>query len=436
MIDRFKAAFNAFRAGGPFNIDGEPQRIILGHEYQFGKDGKASGIKEGFVLNSYAYSIIHRIATTAADIPVEIYEYLADGTKELVEDGDFYELVHNPNEYGNYATMLYEAMVFQLANGNTIEYPVTPIGFQVPTKRYNLYPQYVNIKATETFYGYKAEQYKYQFGNTEYKYAPEEVMHVKRFNPQLNQDNPCYGLSPLTAGYRTLSASNDIQLSEASVIKNRGVAGMLTSRANRPLTEDERRAAQNVLKKRLGGADKFGQIGVTSGNMDFIQFGMSPQDMQLLESGVLKLRDLCNIFGVSSRGFNDTSGSTFNNVKEDEKKYYTQAVLPPLKIYLDKFNDFYGALYLKATGKKYRLEYNTDSIMALQQDGFEAAKKGHKTLEAFRIVIDEIREGKVSFESGVSQLVHSMDLSEMEATEILNGAVQREVNNENTNQDD
>ena len=182
----------------------------------------------------------------------------------------------------------------------------------------------MSIEAKEVFYGYEATEYKYLFGNKTYKYTPEELLHIKKFNPSLDADNPCYGLSPLSAAFRTLTASNEILLSEASVIKNRGVMGLLTSKANRPLTNDEKDMAQDALKKRIGGGAKFGQIGVTSGNMDYIQFAMSNTDLQILESGVMKLRDIAAVFGVSSRMFNDIEGTTFTNVKEDSKEYFTQ----------------------------------------------------------------------------------------------------------------
>lgn len=419
LFSRLKDAFDI----GTFvrrDEDGERFNIILGSDFAFGKDGKKSGINEGFKLNSYIYSIIHRIATTAADIPIEVVRKLPSGEEELVNDGDFYDLVHRPNKTENWASMLYQSLVFQLANGNSFEYIVIPTGFQFPDERYNLFPQYVTIKAEEVFYGYEPKEFKYKFSENTYKYTPEEVLHIKRFNPTLSADNPCYGLSPLTAAYRTMVASNEIQVADASLIKNRGVSGLLTHRGNRPLTESEKTMATKALRNRIGGGSKFGGVSVTSGQFDLINFALSPSDLQILESRVIKLRDLCSVFGVSSRMFNDPNGTTFNNVKEDNKKYYELAVLPPLKIYIDNFNEFYSPLYKKATGEDVYVRYNAKSIMALQEDELRQVRKNESKLKAIQNILTGISKGTWTVESGVSQLMYSHDMTEDEAITLIN----------------
>jgi phage portal protein BeeE len=61
------------------------------------------------------------------------------------------------------------------------------------------------------------------------------------------------------------------------------------------------------------GASKFGKAIATSANVDFIQMGMDATQLKIIESAVMKLRDLCNLYGVDSSLFNDPANKTYNN---------------------------------------------------------------------------------------------------------------------------
>lgn len=436
MLDRLKTAFKAGTQAYRTSTDSRMfnDKIfykMLGGNYLFGNYNKTSGIDKGFNYNTNVYAIINRIAQVASDIPIYITKENSQNEQEEVTDGDFYDLVFNPNELQNYKSLTYAALVYQLANGNIFEHFITPSTFKAPRERYVLGSQYIDIKAKEVFYGFEAEKYVYQFADKTYKFDVDEIIHVKKFNPDISQDSPCYGLSPLTAAYRTLEASNEILTSEASVIKNRGMMGMLTSKANRALTDDEKNWAQDALKKRIGGGEKFGQIGVTSGNMEYISFAMSPSDLKILESGEMKLRELCSVYGVSSRQFNDPNGATFNNVKEDEKKFYSNAILPPLQLYIDSINRRYSKLFKEETGIKYKINIDLESIRALQEDDAKLAIKQRSTSETVARILTGISEGKWSIESAKNQLIFSLQITEEEANELLIGIKEPTNNNSN-----
>lgn len=399
--------------------DGEPHKIIVANEYDFGLSKRATGINKGYTLNTYVYAIISRIVESACEIPIQIYEVNSQNEYEEVNEGEFYDFVMKPNENESWKSQLETGLTFLLANGNVFENHIIPAGFQAPSKRYPIFPQYVKIKADETRHGYVPTKYKYHFGKKIYTFDVDEIWHCKRFNPRLEMDEPCYGLSPLRAGYRTLVGSNEILKSEAAIIKNRGMSGLLTSRANRALTNDEKKMAEAALKKQIGGGEKFGAVGVTSGNFDYVSLGMSSVDLQLLESSTIKLRDLCSIYGVSSRMFNDPNGATFNNVKEDNKKYFEQAVIPPLQVYVENFNEKYTPIFEEATGKTYCIKIITDGISALQEDDYTKYRKNKLLLDAVQQIIQGVRNGDFDIESGRMQLMYTFEVTEEDAQNLI-----------------
>ena len=287
-MSRIGNAFKAFMGGNSLNQGYETPFLKILSNMGYGDTDLKKLLKEGYITNNHVYSIINRIAEDAANIPVVIENKLSDGTVEVIEEGDFYNFVHNPNVDNNYKSFTYQSIVYQLTTGNEVQYGVQGIGSKHFAERWNLAPQYITPKVSKTIIGPRASSYKYNYNGTDYPLAIEEVMHLRKFNPDPADENAVMGLSPLQAAYKVLVASNEIITADASIIKNKGAIVMLSAKGGkdgRPLTEAQAKDVDNSLKKRIGGGGNYGSVKVTTGSFDFIKFAMSPQDLQLLESG-------------------------------------------------------------------------------------------------------------------------------------------------------
>jgi HK97 family phage portal protein len=387
-MSRLTEAFKALTGKNHLNIDGEKSFMKILSNIGFGNDSIENLLEEGYLNNNHVYSIINRIASSGADIPVIIKNKLRDGTEEIITEGDFYNFVHNPNSENNYQSFTYQSLVYQLTTGNEIQYGVRGVGSQAFSERWNLAPQFITPKVTNLITGPKATSYKYSYSDTVYTLDTEEVMHLRKFNPDPSSENAVMGLSPLSAAYRTLVASNEVITADASLIKNKGAIGLLTSKGQRPNTPEEGKAIDKALKTKIGGGENYGSVKVTSGNFDFIKFAMSPADLQILESGVVKLRDLCSVYGVNSRMFNDPKGASFNNAKQDTKDFYVNGVLPPLNNDISHFNKFYVPGWNDRDNANYVLEADTSSIEALQEDKKLEAEKDKIIMDGVSVVLN------------------------------------------------
>ena len=127
-MSRFTDAFKVLTKGHNYNVDGEKPFMKILSNFGFGEKSLEKLVEEGFLENNHVYSIINRIASSGADIPVIIENTLKDGTVEVVTEGDFYNFVHNPNEENNYKSFTYASLVYQLATGNEFQYAVKGIG--------------------------------------------------------------------------------------------------------------------------------------------------------------------------------------------------------------------------------------------------------------------------------------------------------------------
>ena len=415
---RFGRVLKALQPQASVGQNNEKQFMTILANLGFGKTDLKKVIDEGFLINTYVYSIINRIAETGADIPLIIEAKNSKGEIEIVTEGDFYNFVHNPNKENNYKSLTYQSLVYQLATGNEFQYGVKGIGTTAFTERWNLAPQYITPKVSTNITGPYATSYKYGVGGKEYNLDIEEVMHLKKFNPDPNSSNPTMGLSPLQAAYRTLVASNEIITADASLIKNKGAFGLLSNKGERPLRPEERAEMDKSLKERIGGGENFGSVKATSGNFDFVKLAMSSTDLQILESGVMKLRDLCSIYGAKSRMFNDPKGSTFNNAKEDMKAFYLNAVLPPLENDLDHFNKFFTEGWSLRDNTNYIVRLDLSSIDVLQEEQKEKLAKAKIRSEIIRDILTGVGT-EWSSESAVLQLIDALYFTEEEAIELV-----------------
>ena len=409
--------FKSFSNSNKYDENYERRFMTILSDLGFSKTDLKKSVEEGFLANTYIYSIINRIAETGSDIPIIIEAKRNNGDVEIITEGDFYNFVHKPNSENNYKSFTYQSLVYQLATGNVFQYGVKGIGNEAFSEAWNLAPQYIVPKVAYALTGAYATSYKYNIGGKEYSLTTEEIMHLKKFNPDPNSENPTMGLSPLQAAYRTLIASNEIITADASLIKNKGAFGLLSNKGERPLRPEERDEMDKSLKQRIGGGHNFGSVKATSGNFDFVSLAMSSTDLQILESGVMKLRDLCSVYGVKSRMFNDPNGASYNNAKEDTKNFYLNGVIPPLENQIDHFNNFFSSGWSLRDGVKYTVKLDISKIEVLQEEQEKIIAKAKGRSEIVRAILTGIGT-EWSEESAVNQLIDALDYTE-EAARLL-----------------
>ena len=115
--------------------------------------------------------------------------------------------------------------------------------------------------------------------------------------------------------------------------------------------------------RKVGGPNNRGKNIVTSATLKWQQMGMSPVDLNIIESDKMDLRSLCNVFHVPSELFNDAGNKTYSNTKEAGSAVYTNAVLPVLNNLRDNLNQFILARY-----PGIYVDYDASMISELQDD--------------------------------------------------------------------
>jgi HK97 family phage portal protein len=393
--------------------------------YQIGSNfdiGKTEGvIDKGYINNGDVYSIVKKIADNAKHIPRELWKKEGDEWVQVTE-GDLYEIVtKRPNDQQNIHDFVEQSVTNLLTKGNTFRRGRRTPGFgeafqEVLMVNNNI----ITIDCKIEDFNYIPKQYKLELGTNKLIVPVEDMNHVKFYNPSEYGMSSCLGLSPLQAGLLSLVASNDNKTAQSVLVRNQGIRGLITSRSERAQTPEERNQIQQAADNRMMGASKFGKAIATSANVDFIQMGMDATQLKIIESAVMKLRDLCNLYGVDSSLFNDPANKTYNNRKEAEKAMFTNAVIPVNAKDIQSLSEWLLPGWNERDNTTYQIRQNLSSIPVLHEDEDRRAAKQEKVSK----IIISILEAQISNEQKVFSLMRSLDYSEDEAKEIVGNETQ------------
>lgn len=269
---------------------------------------------DSFSSNPLVYMIVNKIALSLSSLDVKYYNENGDElTSSLIQ-----ELLENPNYHQSRQALINEATTYFLTSGNIYFKLLRGIGagFELTVLDSSRVEPVFSRSGIQTKWAYLNAK------NVRKEYELNEILHIKT----------AFGLSPLQSAWMIIEASNEILSAEASIFKNRGIIGILTNETDDPMLEPERKELQDQFNKEVGGSARFNSIKISNTKLKYIQTGMSPTDMKLLEGMLSKLRMLCAIYGMPSILFNDNESSTYNNVKEAKVQALVDVYIPTANV--------------------------------------------------------------------------------------------------------
>lgn len=339
------------------------------------KTDKLTYITKAYTKNDLVYSIVNLILEKAVQAPFSLYQvtdeqkyfqYRAMAVKlsganpnkntgkdfakmrELrsksikLYEADSYmnELIEYPNENECFSDHNKGLWGWKLLTGDYYEAGWTPgIGGEAkgkPLQLYGLPSQYISILASNTL-PVTAQKYLLQLG-TELAFDKDDILHEKYWNPEWDlQGNQLYGMAPLKSALQRVQRNNEIQLRGTKTAENGGadVVAYLDSpeliKTDFSVAKRQINALKDTWDLEQGGSDNAGKAVWSAYKVGATRLGLSPVEMDALNSETVDLRFLCNVFGgIPSELLNDSAASTYNNVNEAEKALTTRGAFPLL----------------------------------------------------------------------------------------------------------
>lgn len=349
-------------------------------------DNIDSYVNEGYLFNPIVYSIVSFICQKAAAIPWNVYEVKnekalalyksatkwdytrkAVKTKALAEvkDHELSQLLITPNSLQGWAEFFEQVLGFKLVTGNSYIQAISPKGGLnkgLIKEMWHLPTQIIRPIAGDRIHPVKG----YKYMNNEDLIPTDEIIHLKYWTPEYYNGAFLLGLSPIRAAKRVVTKSNSSYDSFVSSFQNMGAFGIISGDSktdDQMLTEEQANMIEERLRKKTG-PKNWGKPLITSAAVKWQQIGMSPVDLNIIESDKMDLRSLCTVYHVPSELFNDATNKTYSNTKEAGSAVYTNAILPELNQFRDNFN-------LRITGRyegKIYVDYDASMISELQDD--------------------------------------------------------------------
>jgi len=364
----------------------------------YGAGSQLENITKGLLGSDDVYSIVRRIAKTAAGIPLLVYKIKDEGalkdydymskqhnfttrsvvqkqvlkTKalELVDAGNpLHQILDNPNPLYTASEFREGAYMFRLITGNTYIYaPLLELGPSAgqPGEMWLLPSQYTMPKVKQTW-PKEVTGYVLNLGRP-MDLAAEDVIHIRYFNPNFTlSGDELVGLSPLRAGSKVLAR----QLSETDYMvnsfQNSGISGMMAVEDADNMDSPDFGKMKSDFYAEASGTHNARKILFTGGKWKYHQIGLSPVDMDVLASEVRTFKKLCNLYGISDILFNNSDASTESNVIQMVKQLYTNAALPEVYAYRDAINSRITPSF-NSKGVKYFVDCDISGIAELQED--------------------------------------------------------------------
>ena len=328
-------------------------------------------VRDGYQANDIVYSIIKLITDKAKLAPFHVYRVVDEVSskrykalmkqpdkitnwQEVAElhtkayemytgDARLNELLKYPNEEDTFADLVEQYCGFKLMIGNTFLYAKLIESGNNQSKPYELFAlpaQYMAIIADIEVFPPVRLGYQLYYGKM-WSFDAKEILHDKYFNPSWTvTGNQLYGQSPLLAASRTLTRSNEAKTAAVSAFQNGGPAGVLFMKDQRfdPASGGQQAQALKTSIAQKGGAENFNSIAVSAYEVDWKQIGLSPVELNIIESEKWDMKALCNIYGVPSQLLNDSDSKTYNNQLEGEKALTLRCAIPLLDSLRDNLN--------------------------------------------------------------------------------------------------
>ena len=352
---------------------------VMGLEAQWSKRDYENFAKEGYNANVWVYRNIQAIAQGVAGVPWLLYQVDSKGKRKEIEQHDLLNLLNKPNEFMSRQEFFEAYIGYALIAGNSYLDMVGPNDASPPRELWPMRPDRMGVIPHQNRF---VKGYVYQIGDQKIALDKRRVSHLKYFNPI----NDFYGLSPIEVAARGIDNDNAANEWNNALLSNgaRPSGALVTPDT---LTEAQYNNLKSEMDHSYSGAKNAGKPMLLEGGLQWVDMALSPKDMDMLNSKKLSRVEICAAFGVPPEVVGDKEHATYSNYQEARRALYEDAVLPMLDRVRDKLN---ADLVVKFGDNLY-LDYNKDSIEALQENRDAVYKRAMEAYNSDLLTRNEAR---------------------------------------------
>lgn len=313
---------------------------------------------EGFMKNPVVHRCVRMISEAAGSLRWLLY----DGDQER-EAHRVLKLLAKPNAYQGTSQFVEMLCGHLLLSGNAYIECTAMDGDEAPSQIYALRPDLVTIE--EDDHGWPSA-YIYQLGAQKRKIIISDdqsvsaVLHLKLFNPLNDQK----GFPPLQAALMALDIHNAAARWNKALLDNAArPSGALVYAPGdgSNLTPEQYEQLKRELEEGYSGAHNAGKPMLLEGGLDWKAMGLSPKDMDFVQTKDAASRDIALAFGVPPMLLGIPGDNTYANYQEAHRAFFRLTVLPMMRRITEAFTLWLSPII----GADARFDLDLDQIESL-----------------------------------------------------------------------
>lgn len=336
-----------------------PRDSTAGSSYRFFFGGTTSGkaVTERSAMQMTAvYSCVRILAEAIAGLPLHLYRYGEDGSKEKAIDHPLYALLHDePNPEMTSFVFRETLMTHLLLWGNAYA-QIIRNGKGEVVALYPLMPNRMTVDRDENgqlYYEYRTSQDDaHTMKGSVVRLSPRDILHV----PGLGFDG-LVGYSPIAMAKNAIGLAIATEEYGSKFFANGATPGGVLEHPNVVKDPERVRTSWNAA---FGGSANANKVAVLEEGMKYTPISISPEQAQFLETRKFQINEIARIFRVPPHMIGDLEKSSFSNIEQQSLEFVKYTLDP----WVCRWEQSMQRALLKPDEKSaYFLKFNVDGLL-------------------------------------------------------------------------
>ncbi len=343
---------------GLFRSRDKPSNSLNGSGYRFFFGGSTSGkpVNERSAMQMTAvYACVRILSESVAGLPIHLYRYRNDGSKEKALRHPLYRLLHDePNPEMTSFVFRETLMTHLLLYGNAYA-QIIRNGKGELVALYPLMPNRMTVDRDDRGRLY----YQYQMQESDpptekvgtVTLAPSDVLHV----PGLGFDG-LVGYSPIAMAKNAIGMAIACEEYGAKFFANGATPGGLLEF---PGTVKNPDAIRESWSRGFSGGNSH-KVAILEEGMKYTPISISPEQAQFLETRKFQIDEIARIFRVPPHMVGDLEKSSFSNIEQQSLEFVKYTLEPWIVRWEQSLN---RALLTAGEKPDYFIKFNVDGLL-------------------------------------------------------------------------
>lgn len=337
----------------------EPTNSTSGSAYSFFLGGSSSGkrVNERTSMQMTAvYSCVRILAEAIAGLPVHVYRYNDDGSKEKAIDHPLYMLLHDePNPEMTSFVFRETLMTHLLLWGNAYA-QIIRNGKGEVVSLYPLMPDRMQVDRDDKGQLYYIYNHSSDEANTmqgsQVRLNPSDVLHI----PGLGFDG-LVGYSPIAMAKNAIGMAIACEEYGAKFFANGAApSGVL----EHPGVIKDPSKVRESWTNTFGGSSNANKVAVLEEGMKYTPISISPDQAQFLETRKFQIDEIARIFRIPPHMIGDLEKSSFSNIEQQSLEFVKYTLDPWVCRWEQAMK---RALLSESDKATYFIKFNVDGLL-------------------------------------------------------------------------